>query len=183
MSLRFGSLSSRPWRSATESRNREAQKMRCQGCWEECCGKFGVLGWSAGKGAAPSFFPRKTFLQHPHQHSPPSTLNFPQHSSQPFSGFQSATSTRRCLAPPENKDQQRTLEEGEVGEHKKYRRIPNCEVETSRDESQCVPSPDKPFKTRDLELPIFKGSLPSCSPHSAGYTCTSVHPYFRGQNA
>ena len=50
--------------------------------------------------------------------------------------------------------------------------------ETSRDESQNVLSTQKPFKTRDLELPIFEGSLPSCSPHSAGYTCTSVHPYF-----
>ena len=49
---------------------------------------------------------------------------------------------------------------------------------TSRDESQCVPSPEKLFKTRDLELPIFEGSLPSCWPHSAGYTRTSVHPYF-----
>ena len=50
--------------------------------------------------------------------------------------------------------------------------------ETGRDESQSVPSPEKLFKTRDLELPIFEGSVPSCSPHSAGYTRTSVHPYF-----
>ena len=50
--------------------------------------------------------------------------------------------------------------------------------ETGRDESQSVPSPDKLFKTRHLEFPIFEGSLPSCSPHSAGYTRTSVHPYF-----
>ena len=50
--------------------------------------------------------------------------------------------------------------------------------ETGRDESQSVPSPEKLFKTRDLELPIFEGSVPSCSPHSAGYTSTSVHPYF-----
>ena len=50
--------------------------------------------------------------------------------------------------------------------------------ETSRDESQNVLSTQKLFKTRDLELPIFEGSLPSCSPHSAGYTRTSVHPYF-----
>ena len=49
---------------------------------------------------------------------------------------------------------------------------------TSRDESQSVPSLKKIFKTRDLELPIFEGSLPSCSPHSAGYTRTSVQPYF-----
>ena len=50
--------------------------------------------------------------------------------------------------------------------------------ETGRDESQSVPSPEKLFKTRDLELPIFEGSVPSCSPHSVGYTRTSVHPYF-----
>ena len=53
--------------------------------------------------------------------------------------------------------------------------------ETGRDESQSVPYPEKKkklFKTRDLELPIFEGSVPSCSPHSAGYTRTSVHPYF-----
>ena len=50
--------------------------------------------------------------------------------------------------------------------------------ETGRDESQNVPSPEKLFKTRDLGLPIFEGSVPSCSPHSAGYTRTSVHPYF-----
>ena len=51
-------------------------------------------------------------------------------------------------------------------------------TETGRDESQSVPSPEKLFETRDLELPIFEGSVPSCSPHSAGYTRTSVHPYF-----
>ena len=50
--------------------------------------------------------------------------------------------------------------------------------ETGRDESQSVPSPEKLFKSRDLELPIFEGTLPSCSPHSAGYTRTSVNPYF-----
>ena len=50
---------------------------------------------------------------------------------------------------------------------------------TGRDESQSVPSPEKKlFNTRDLELPFFEGSLPSCSPHSAGYTRTFVHPYF-----
>ena len=49
---------------------------------------------------------------------------------------------------------------------------------TGRDESQSVPSPEKLFKTRDLELPFFEGSLPSCSPHSLGYTRTSLHPYF-----
>ena len=49
---------------------------------------------------------------------------------------------------------------------------------TGRDESQSVPSPEKLLKTKDLELPFFEGSLPSCSPHSAGYTRTSLHPYF-----
>ena len=55
--------------------------------------------------------------------------------------------------------------------------------ETSRDESQCVPSPEKLFKIRDLELPSFEGCLPNCSPHSAGYTRTSVHPYFPVANS
>ena len=50
--------------------------------------------------------------------------------------------------------------------------------ETSRDESRSVPSPEKLFKTRDLKLPIIEGSLPSCWPHSAGYTRTFLHPYF-----
>ena len=49
---------------------------------------------------------------------------------------------------------------------------------TRRDESQSVPSPEKLFETRDLELPFFEGSFPSCSPHSVGYTCTILHPYF-----
>ena len=50
--------------------------------------------------------------------------------------------------------------------------------EASRDESQNVLSTQKLFKTRDLELPNFWGSLPICSLHSAGYTRTSVHTYF-----
>ena len=49
---------------------------------------------------------------------------------------------------------------------------------TGRDKSQSVASPEELFKTRDLELPFFEGSLPSCSPHSAGYTRTFLHPYF-----
>ena len=53
---------------------------------------------------------------------------------------------------------------------------------TGRDESQSVPSPEKLLKTRDLELPFFEGSLPSCSPHSAGYTRTFLHPYFPVSN-
>ena len=36
----------------------------------------------------------------------------------------------------------------------------------------------KLLKTRALELPFFEGSLPCCSPHSAGYTHTFLHPYF-----
>ena len=47
-----------------------------------------------------------------------------------------------------------------------------------RDESPKCSLPEKLFKTRDLELPFFEGSLPSCSPHSAGYTRTFLHPYF-----
>ena len=47
-----------------------------------------------------------------------------------------------------------------------------------RDESRGVPSPVNLFRTRDLELPFFEGSLPSCRPHSAGYTCTFLHLYF-----
>ena len=53
---------------------------------------------------------------------------------------------------------------------------------TGRDESQSVPSPGKLYKARDLELPLFEGSLPSCSPHSMGYTCTFLHPYFPVEN-
>ena len=49
---------------------------------------------------------------------------------------------------------------------------------TRGDESQSVPSSEKPFKTRDLELPFFEGPLQSCSPHSAGYTRAFLHPYF-----
>ena len=49
---------------------------------------------------------------------------------------------------------------------------------TGRVESQSVLSPERLFKTRDLELPFSEGSLPSCSPHSVGYTRTSLHPYF-----
>ena len=34
-----------------------------------------------------------------------------------------------------------------------------------------------PLQTRDLELPSFEGSLPSCWPHSAGCTRIFLHPY------
>ena len=59
--------------------------------------------------------------------------------------------------------------------------------ETSRDESQCVPSPEKLLQNKGFGAPIFEGSLPRSSPHSAGYARTSVHPYFpvakkNGQN-
>ena len=40
------------------------------------------------------------------------------------------------------------------------------------------PPQENPLKTRDLELPFFEGSLPSRSPHSAGYTRTFLLPYF-----
>ena len=49
---------------------------------------------------------------------------------------------------------------------------------TGRDESQSVPSPGELFQTRDLGLPFFEGSLPSCSPEFAGYTRPFLHPYF-----
>ena len=57
-------------------------------------------------------------------------------------------------------------------------RVWSTVISQSRDESQSVPSPGKLFETRDLELPFFEGSLPSCSPHSAGYNRTFLHPYF-----
>ena len=70
------------------------------------------------------------------------------------------------------------LGEGKWG-CQKCRRIPKREG----DWQGRVPSvlfPEKLFKTKDLELPIFAGSLPSCSPHFAGYiplyTCTSPWP-------
>ena len=66
----------------------------------------------------------------------------------------------------------------------KHRHIPDSGTQrvraTGRDESQSVPSPEKLLKTSDLELPFFEGSLPSCYPHSVGYTPTSLHPYFPG---
>ena len=72
-----------------------------------------------------------------------------------------------------------TLGKGKWG-RKKCRRIPKCEGDWQGRVPKCsLPRKKKKlFKTRDLELPIFEGSVPSCSPHSAGYTRTSVHPYF-----
>ena len=68
--------------------------------------------------------------------------------------------------------------------------------ETSREKCQRVPSPEELFQTRDLELPIFEGSLPSGLPHPPRdtpvplYTCTSLWPifvcfffFFRGRNS
>ena len=66
---------------------------------------------------------------------------------------------------------------GEVGAYK-VQAYPRGVRATRRDESKSVPSPENPFKKRDLELPSFQGSLPSCSPHSVGYTRTSLHLYF-----
>ena len=54
--------------------------------------------------------------------------------------------------------------------------------ETNRDESQCVPSPEKLFKTRDLELPQFLRDLSQvvrCTPWDTPvplYTRTSLWP-------
>ena len=59
----------------------------------------------------------------------------------------------------------------------KYRRIPESEGDWKGRVPKCS-LPRKFFKTRGLELPFFEGSLPSCSPHSAGYTRTFLHPYF-----
>ena len=61
---------------------------------------------------------------------------------------------------------QSILGEGKWG-CKKCRRIPKREGDWEGPLPKCslrVPSPEKLFKTRDLELPIFQGSLPSCSP-------------------
>ena len=67
---------------------------------------------------------------------------------------------------------------GEVGVHK-VQAYPR-EWGWLEGTSPKVFSPQKiSFKTRDLELPfVFEGSLPSCSPHSAGYTRSFLHPYF-----
>ena len=62
------------------------------------------------------------------------------------------------------------LGEGKWG-RKKCRRIPKCGGDWQGRVPKCS-LPRKLFKTRDLELPIFEGSVPSCSPHSAGYTRT-----------
>ena len=84
-----------------------------------------------------------------------------------------------CQAAPfletSHKIRSESLGEGEWG--RKSAGVSQSVRETGKDESQSVPSPEKLFKARDLELPIFEGSLPSCSPHSAEYTRTSVHPY------
>ena len=73
-------------------------------------------------------------------------------------------------------------EEGKWG-RTKYRRIPKCEDDKQgRVPKRSLSRKKKLIKTRDLELPFFEGSLPSCSPHSMGYTRTFLHPYFpRGQ--
>ena len=63
--------------------------------------------------------------------------------------------------------------------HTKYRRIPESEGDRKgRVANKVFPPQKNPFKPIDFELPIFEGSLPSCSPHSMGYTRTSLHVYF-----
>ena len=47
---------------------------------------------------------------------------------------------------------------------------------TGRDESQSVPFPEKLFKKGIWRSHFLRESLPSCSPHSAGCTCTFLHP-------
>ena len=69
------------------------------------------------------------------------------------------------------------LGEGKWG-RKKSRRIPTREGDWQGRVPKCSLPPSNLFKTRDLELPISEASLPSCLPHSAGHTRTSVHPYF-----
>ena len=68
------------------------------------------------------------------------------------------------------------LGEGKWG-RKKCRRIPKREGDWQGRVPKCS-LPGKTLENKGLELPIFEGSLPSCSPHFAGYTRTSVHPYF-----
>ena len=69
------------------------------------------------------------------------------------------------------------IRRGEVGAYKgqAYPKVWGQQTGTS---PEVFPPPKKLFKTRDLELPFFEGSLPSCSPHSVGYTRTLLHPYF-----
>ena len=64
------------------------------------------------------------------------------------------------------------------GGRKKYSCIPKCEGRLAGTSPQCVPCSAQLFKTRDLELPMFEGSLLSCSPQAVGYNRTSVDPYF-----
>ena len=64
----------------------------------------------------------------------------------------------------------RLLGEGKWG-RKKNRRIPQSVRETNRDDSKCVPSQEKLFKTRDLELLAALCGI-------VLYTRTSVHLYF-----
>ena len=56
----------------------------------------------------------------------------------------------------------------------KYRRIAKVS-ETRRDEFQSVPSLEKLFRTRDVQLPFPEGSLLSCWPQSVGNTRTFLH--------
>ena len=76
----------------------------------------------------------------------------------------------------------------------KYSRTPTRERETGGDEAQSVPSPEKHFKHRIRSSPekkknpqkqgirsshfFLEGCLPSCWPHSAGYTRTFAHPHY-----
>ena len=68
------------------------------------------------------------------------------------------------------------LGEGKWG-RKKCRRIPKREG----DWQERVPKRSlhpKTLQNKRFGAPNVMGSLPSCSPHSVGYTRTSVHPYF-----
>ena len=61
---------------------------------------------------------------------------------------------------------------------KKYRRIPKCVRDYHRRVPMCS-LPRTTLQNKGSGVPnCFEGSLPSCWPHSAGYTRTSLHPYF-----
>ena len=66
----------------------------------------------------------------------------------------------------------------------RFMRLSQAPLDTPLDSPFSVTSPNvfPPQKNSSKQgiwsLPSFEGSLPSCWPHSAGYTCTSLHPYF-----
>ena len=67
------------------------------------------------------------------------------------------------------------LGEGSWG-RKKCRRVPKREGDWQGGVPRCALPRKKALQNRDLELPIFQGSVPSCSPHPTGSTRTSGTP-------